>query len=96
MFESYYPDLCEAIGNDYIIGRVADHCVPLISDHTYDITMITANPAYDRARALVKELRHNLRASNNQQEYLLKLIDIFQKVRDEKLNELADSIKLEL
>ena len=24
--------------------------------------MIAANPAYDRARALVKELRHNLRA----------------------------------
>ena len=58
--------------------------------------MIAANPAYDRARALVKELRRNLRASNDQREYLLKLIGIFQKVRDEKLTELADSMKSEL
>ena len=58
--------------------------------------MIAANPAYDRARALVKELHDKLRASNDQREYLLKLCGIFQKVRDEKLNELADSMKLEL
>ena len=58
--------------------------------------MIAANPAYDRARALVKELRDKIRASNDQREYLLKLIGIFQKVRDEKLNELADSMKSKL
>ena len=58
--------------------------------------MIAANPAYDRARALVKELLDKLRASNDQREYLLKLIGIFQKVHDEKLNELADSMKSEL
>ena len=58
--------------------------------------MIAANPAYDRARALVKELRNKIRASNDQREYLLKLIGIFQKVRDEKLNKLADSMKSEL
>ena len=58
--------------------------------------MIAANPAYDRARALMKELHHNLRASNDQREYLLKLIGIFKKVRDPRIIELADSMKAEL
>ena len=58
--------------------------------------MIAAYPAYDRARALVKELRDKIRASNDQREYLLKLIGIFQKVRDVKLTELADAMKSEL
>ena len=58
--------------------------------------MIAANPAYDRARALMKELRHNLRASNDQQKYLLKLIALFKKVRDPRIIELADSMKAEL
>ena len=96
MFESYYSELCEAIGTDHNIGRVADCCVSLISDHTYDITMIAANPAYDRAHALIKELRHNLRASNDQCKYLLKLIALFKKVRDPQIIELADSMESEL
>ena len=58
--------------------------------------MIAANPAYDRARALMRELRRNLRASNDQQKYLLKLIGIFKKVRDPRIIELADSMKAEL
>ena len=58
--------------------------------------MNAATSAYNKGRALVKELRHNLRASNNQQEYLLKLIGIFQKVRDEKLTELANLMKSKL
>ena len=97
MFEEHFYKLCEAIGTDYNIGRVADHCVPLISNRTYDITMITANPAYDRARALVKELHDKLKASKDQQQYLLKLIAIFQKFRDdERLTEIAESMKSEL
>ena len=75
IFESYYQELCETIGTDHNIGRVVAHCVSLISDHTYNITMITTNP-YDRACALVQELRHKLKASNDQRKYLLKLIGI--------------------
>ena len=58
--------------------------------------MIVANPAYDRARALMKELHHNLRASNDQRKYLWKLIGIFKNVRDPRIIELADSMKSEL
>ena len=58
--------------------------------------MIAANPAYDRARALMKELRRNLRASNDQQKYLLRLIALFKKVRDPQIIEIADSMKAEL
>ena len=96
MFGEHFHDLCEAIGTNHNIGRVADRCIPLISDHTYNITMIDSTPAYDRARALLNELRHNLRASKDQRQYLLKLIAIFQKFRDDKLIELADSMESEL
>ena len=58
--------------------------------------MNAAISAYNKGSALVKELRHNLRASNDQREYLLKLISIFQQVGDDKLTELADSMKMEL
>ena len=58
--------------------------------------MNAATSAYNKGRALFKELHVKLRASNDQQEYLLKLISIFKQVGDEKLTELADSMKLEL
>ena len=58
--------------------------------------MNAATSAYNKGRALVKELHVKLRASNDQQEYLLKLIGIFQKVRDEKLTELANLMKSKL
>ena len=58
--------------------------------------MNAAISAYNKGSALMKELRHNLRASNDQRKYLLRLIDIFKKVRDTRINELADSMKAEL
>ena len=58
--------------------------------------MNAAISAYNKGRALLKELHVKLRASNNQQEYLLKLIGIFQKVRDEKLTELANLMESKL
>ena len=58
--------------------------------------MIAANPAYDRARALMKELHRNLRASTDQRNYLLRLMALFKKVRDPRIIELANSMKSEL
>ena len=58
--------------------------------------MITANPAYDRARALLKELLHNLKKSKDQRKYLLNLINIFHKVQDPILAGIADEMKSKL
>ena len=98
MFESYYQSLREAIGIDHNIGRVAGHCVQLhmISIDTLDITMMTTTPAYDRACELVRELHRNLKASKDQQKYLLNLINIFHKVKDPTLSAVADEMKSKL
>ena len=96
MFESYYESLRKAIGIDHNIGRVAGHCVQLISERTLDITLLTTTPAYDRACALVRELHRNLKASQDQQEYLLNLINIFHKIGDPTLSAVADKMKSKL
>ena len=96
MFESNYQSLREAIGIDHNIGRVAGHCVPLISERTLDITMMTTTPACDRACELVRELHRNLKASKDQQKYLLNLINIFHKVKDPTLSAVADEMKSKL
>ena len=94
MFESYYPNLCEVIGHN--IGRVASHCVQLISKRTLDITMINTTPAYDRACEVVRELHRHLQTSKDQQKYLLNLINIFHKVGDPTLSAVADEMKSKL
>ncbi|XP_019861202.1 PREDICTED: uncharacterized protein LOC109589589 [Amphimedon queenslandica] len=96
IFKDHYADLCECISADHIIGRVADRCVPLISDITFDKTMTTGISNYDKARPLMKELKLNLKASKDQRQYLLKLISIFHKINDPALSEIADAMKSEL
>ena len=94
MFKSYFPTLCEAIDHNVMI--VASHCIQLISKRTLEITMINTTPACDRACVLVNELHRHLQASKDQQEYLLNLINIFQKVGDPTLSAVADEMKSKL
>ncbi|XP_011408990.2 PREDICTED: uncharacterized protein LOC105315913 [Amphimedon queenslandica] len=96
IFKDHYADLIECISADHNLGRVADHCVALISDITFDKTMTAGISNYEKARSLVNELRLNLKASKDQRQYLLKLISIFYKIKDPALSEIADTMKSEL
>ena len=94
VFESFYPILCEVISHNIV--RVASHCVQLISQRTLDITMINTTLAYDRACELVRELHRHLQTSEDQQQYLLNLINIFHEVGDLTLSAVADEMKSKL
>uniref|UniRef100_A0A1X7V9C6 DM14 domain-containing protein n=2 Tax=Amphimedon queenslandica TaxID=400682 RepID=A0A1X7V9C6_AMPQE len=96
IFESHFPQLCDAIATEHNITRVSSHCISLISDDVFDEAIKTTNPVYERAQALLRELRRHLKASSDQHQYLLNLISIFHKIKDPILSQIADSMKSEL
>ena len=96
IFDSHFPQLCDAIATEHNITRASSHCISLISDDVFDEAIKTTNPVYNRAQALLREIRRNLKASSDQRQYLLNLINIFHKIKDPILSEIADSMKSEL
>uniref|UniRef100_A0A1X7VRJ6 C-terminal of Roc (COR) domain-containing protein n=1 Tax=Amphimedon queenslandica TaxID=400682 RepID=A0A1X7VRJ6_AMPQE len=96
LFDSHFPQLCDAIATEHNITRVSSHCISLISNDVFDEAVKTTNPVYERAQALLRELRHQLKASSDQRQYLLNLISIFHKIKDPILSQIADSMKSEL
>uniref|UniRef100_A0A1X7SV94 Uncharacterized protein n=1 Tax=Amphimedon queenslandica TaxID=400682 RepID=A0A1X7SV94_AMPQE len=77
------------------IIKASSHCISLISDDVFDKATTSTIPVYERAQALLRELRRNLRASSDQCQYLMQLISIFHKINDPVLSKIADSMKSE-
>ena len=93
---SHFAQLCDAIASEHVIVRAASHCIGEISEDVFDKATTSTIPVYERAQALLIELRRNLKASNDQCQYLLNLISIFHKINDRNLSKIADSMKSEL
>ena len=96
VLNSHFAQLCDAIAAEHVIIRASSHCISLISDDVFDKATTSTIPVYERAQALLIELRRNLKASNDQCQYLLNLISIFRKINDPMLSKRADSMKSEL
>ena len=96
VLDSHFAQLCDAIAAEHVIMRASSHCISLISEDVFDKTGNSTIPVYERARALLIELRRNLRSSNDQCQYLLNLISIFHKINNPMLSKIADSMKSEL
>ena len=93
---SHFAQLCDAIAAEHVIIRVSSHCIGEISEDVFDKATTSIIPVYERAQALLIELRRNLKASEDQCQYLLNLISIFHKINDGNLSKIADSMKSEL
>ena len=93
---SHFAQLCDAVAAEHVIIRASSHCISLISDDVFDKATTSTIPVYERAQALLIELRRHLKASNDQRQYLLDLISIFYKINDPVLSKIADSMNSEL
>ena len=96
VLNSHFAQLCDAIAAEHVIVRASSHCISLISDDVFDKATTSTIPVYERAQALLIELRRHLKASNDQHQYLLDLISIFYKINDPVLSKIADSMNSEL
>ena len=96
VLNSHFAQLCDAIAAEHVIIRASSHCISLISDDVFDKVTTSTIPVYERAQALLIELRRHLKASNDQRQYLLDLISIFYKINDPVLSKIADSMNSEL
>ena len=79
-----------------LIIRAPIYCINEISKAVFDKARNPVISGYERAQALLMELRRHLEASSDQRQYLLNLINIFHKIKDPILSEIADSMKSEL
>ena len=84
------------MATEHVIIRAPSYCIKEISRTVFDRAITSTIPAYERAQALLMELRRNLDESRDQRQYLLDLIDIFHKIGDKILSQKADSMKSEL
>ena len=92
LFQSYFGDLCEAVGAVVNFDRTIDmiYTHNLITQAVYnDVNTTFGQSTYQKGRRVVNELHRQIRSSQDPEQMLHNICDVLQSIDDSKLKEIA-------